>query len=728
MKNIVEVFFFIFVIGIYAQDSDDLDLVDKDDLDALTRTEELDLDAPDSPDDFNPPKSTEKPPEIKESDDDLDILKDDDDQNVLKKEDTLKALKEEDDDLEALKEDIGESLLDETKESEPKVGKKKALSSPEKKSPKVVKKKRKRGQIFDVGQEEKELLELSKYIMGKIPPKDWNEITTSSKNEKYVVQKGDWLWKISKRLFGTGFYYSKIWALNPHITNPHEIEPGTVLIFSTGDEDEMPFVRLGKFAKDSSELSDQEDFNLGSNYPLHPWFIKRQELIKQGVFFQFTSDITYKDLERIGMAYQTEEYKKYEPPLSSIISLKKDGDGTSDTRGFDKSSRIDVNFAEGFYLTTFITSNIIEDLGELTASAEVSGFITAHNRVFVRFDPSVKVRPGDYYSIYSADGRYSHPESERSGYRYTITAQIRALEPKDDLWKCDIVDISGIVERKSRITKYTPKIEKIVKTFSKRTIEGVIIGAVRNTEIAISYGDVVFIDRGRMDGVENGTVFEIFSSLDEGTGEQISIDPSYKTGELTVVTLTDNFSTALVTNSSSLISLGTFAVSKSVESAARTKIRLLRDIEKSEKTLDDLDLELKIDDIGQDLLDKADKIQLTDDELDMLERQEREKSVIQEHERDIKELDRLESEIEQAEGLLNEAKVDEDKFLEQQNLNYVEKRSEDPDANAFESLDEVEKELGLKFMDEDLNAKENPYGLTENDLEEVDELIDKGKE
>ena len=725
MRKTFKIFFFLFMISIHAQDSDDLDLLGKDDLDALENIDELNLDSPDK-EDIKSSKQVEE----------LETPKKQVKQNKTE-------VVNDDDDLEALKEDIGESLYEKSEES--KQADQKESSKIDKKEEIVEEKsfeltgdesKKDTVQIFDVGEEESKLLELSKFIMGKIPEKDWSEIATSSKKEKYVVQKGDWLWKISQRLFGTGFYYSKIWALNPHITNPHEIEPGTVLVFSTGDEDEMPVVHLKKFERDESgkvkEIENKEVvINLKGNHPIPPWLIKRQQLIDQGVFFQFTSDTTYEDLNKAGLGYKSVEYKRYEPPVSLIAPTYVEKE-VSETRGFDKSSKIDVNFVEGFYLTTFITSNIVQDLGELVASSSISNFITDYNQVFVNFDPSTKVRPGDYYSVYTANGKYAHPESERTGYRYTITAQIKALEPKDDLWKCEIVEISGIVERNSRITKYTPKIEKIVRTFSRRTIEGVVIGTTRDSQQGVSYGDVVFIDRGRMDGVENGTVFEIFSSVDEATGQDISIDPSYKIGELTVITLTDNFSTALVTNSSSLISLGVLAVSKSVESAAQVgklgQKGLLKDIERVEGTLDDLDMELNIDEIGQDLLDKADNVELTDDEIEILERKEREQSVIRDHERDIQDLDRLESEIQEAEGLLNEAKVDEDKFLEQQDLNYVEKRSENPNEDAFESLDEVEKDLGLKFMDEDLNSKENPFGLTENDLEEVEELMDKEKD
>ena len=86
---------------------------------------------------------------------------------------------------------------------------------------------------FDIGEEEKELLELAKKIAHKIPQDEWNEMAQPTRGS-YKVVLNDTLWSISKSLFGTGFFYSKIWSLNPYITNPHQIEPGMVLTFSLG--------------------------------------------------------------------------------------------------------------------------------------------------------------------------------------------------------------------------------------------------------------------------------------------------------------------------------------------------------------------------------------------------------------------------------------------------------------------------------------------------------------
>ena len=226
-----------------------------------------------------------------------------------------------------------------------------------------------------------------------------------------------------------------------------------------------------------------------------------------------------------------------------------------------------------------------------------------------------------------------------------------------------------------------------------------------------------------------GTVFELYSFYDKGTDKRLTPDPTYKIGEATIISLTDNFGTALITNSSAPIPLGTIALTKTEEQAALAASVASRDLVKGikeieSKALDELDVELNLDDINKDLLDRADQVQLTEDELEELERQEREKSIIKDHERDLKELERLEGEIVESEASLNEAKVDEDKFLEQQDLNDVERKNKGQNPNAFESLNDIESDIGRKYMDEDLNSKENPYGLTEFDLEEIDELLE----
>lgn len=653
---------------------------------------------------------------------------------------------EEQDDLQSLKEDIGEVVFDKDKEKA-KDANSDANSKEEKKGPlnaqspagqNVETKGDEKAEIiadksmtFDAGNEEKNLLEIAKLIGKKITPKEWDDISVKAKLEKYEVQSGDYLWKIAQKLFGSGFYYSKIWALNPQITNPHEIEPGTILSFDTGTADTLPNVQVGEFVDDEYIPSKGGGgaYTSVAEKDRPSWLQERKKLIDQGVYFQFASEETYEDLERLEKQQKNTEYEKYDPPVSEIV-IKEPGE-QYDESGFDKSSKIVFNYKEGFFLNTFVTTNVLQDLGEIKATPKESVFIHKHDTIYVNFDKAAKVKPGDLFSVYTAGGEVKHIISDRSGFVYTTTAQIKAIKKIDDVWECIVVDQSGIVQRKDRITVYTPRIGKIARTYSKRSVEAAIIGSYRESLTGIAYGDVVYLDRGRADGVELGNLFEVYSFVDRGTQRKITPSPTYKVGELTVINITDNFATALVTASSNEINLGSISITKTQEEAARA-LRLkskdkLKDVKKVEgKALDELDVELNLDDVSQDILNKADKIQLTEDELEELERQERDKSVIKDSERDVKELDRLEGEIKDSEKSLNESKVDEDKFLEQSNLEEHEKKAKQPDPNAFESINEIEKDIGRKYLDEDINNKENPYGLTEFDLEEVDELLNTG--
>ena len=642
---------------------------------------------------------------------------------------------EEQDDLQSLKEDIGDVVFE--KDNEKPKSKQTGtlnLKDPAPTSTADSSAKDEKAEIiaddsmnFDVGGEEKKLLELSKYVQAKITPKEWDDLSIKAKQDKYEVQKGDYLWKISKNLFGSGFYYSKIWSLNPQITNPHEIEPGTLLAFDTGDADTMPQVQVGAFSDDDvastrpgSSYTSSDDRNRPS------WIEERKRLIDQGVYFQFASEETYEDLERLEKMQRNNEHEKYDPPVSDI-TIQEPAE-VYDSAGFDKNDKIVFNYREGFFLNSFVTTNVVQDLGEIKATAKESVFIHKYDTIYVTFDKSTKVKPGDMFTVYTAGGEIKHPISDRAGYLYTTTAQIKAIRKIDDVWECSVDDQSGVVQRRDRITVFTPKIGKIARTYSKRNVEAAIIGSYRESLSGMAYGDVVYIDRGRADGVELGNIFDIYSFIDRGTQRKITPSPTYKIGELTVINITDNFATALVSASSNEISLGSIAVTRTQEEQAR-HLRLknkdkLNDVKKLEgKALEELDVELNLDDVSQDILNKADKIQLTEDELEELERQERDKSVIKDSERDVRELDRLESEILESEKSLNESKVDEDKYLEQSSLEDLEKKVKQPDPNAFESINEIEKDIGRKYLDEDINNKENPYGLTEFDLEEVDELL-----
>lgn len=589
--------------------------------------------------------------------------------------------------------------------------------------------------LFNVGKEEKELLELAKFVEKKIPADEWNELATAAKVDKYVVQEGDWLWKISKNLFGSGFYYSKIWSMNPQITNPHEIEPGQILVFSTGSEESFPKVSFGSFDSQTPEDTKVAGVKVASsgafsNYGediKSDWLVERRKLIDKGAFFQSLTESTYQDVLSMTEIELNTDYKKYAPPVTKV--LIEEPTEEYDENGISSIERQEINVSQGFYLNTFLSTNHIQDLGYISDKKDEAVLIHNNGKAYVQFDKSVQVRPGDQFSIYQPQGKVSHEISDREGLRYSIVGQVKATrELEDNKWEVDTFQIVDVIERGARITVYTPKIAKIFQTYNSRRIEAAIIGAFKVQERGLALGDVIYLDRGRVDGVELGNIFEIYSFRDQGTGKKISSQPTYVKGEATIITVTDNFATAVISYSNDEMGLGNIALTKSEATAKmadqlRTSSREKALGEKENLALEELDVELNLDNLGEDLLKQVDEIRIEEDELEELERQEREKSIIKEQARDLKELEKLEQELIDAETKLNEQKIDEDTYLERQDLNLIEKGVKTKDPNALESMNEIEAKEGRKYMDEDLNSKENPYGLTPYDIEEIEELL-----
>lgn len=663
--------------------------------------------------------------------DDL-VLEDPEDIKLLMEEFPDEEKKEEvskEDELDALKDDLGgvEFILPEDDKS---LLKESGVEEKKKIIPKIVNEKDIQGAnfIFDVGKEEKQLLSIAKKMQGKIPYKEWNEIASATSTSQYTVVAGDWLWKIATRVFGSGYYYSKIWSLNPYITNPHEIEPGMVLTFNTGSSESTPQVRIGKlFEKtvsksDKKKILDDSEFSKWGDDSKPEWIKEREKLKQQGVYVQFASAETDKDLKEASEFGLLKEYEAYEPPrLPFEIDVPT---AQYDSIGFDKSSKVSFNYKEGFYLNTFVSTNIVQDFGKVESSIKEGTLFSDWDRVYVRFDENIDVVVGDRFSVYSTDGEVSHKNSDRKGYKYTITGSFKTLQKHGEIWECQIIEATSPIQRGDRLTVYTPKIERITKTFNSRLVEASVFASHAPKMLAI-VGDVVYLDRGRADGVEIGNIFEVYGFKDRATGKKITENPTYKNAELTVINLTDNFATALVTASFRDFYIGDLAISKTKEQAARsTKLKLSKQRGTSnrikEKALDELDVEMNLSDMSESLLNKADKIEFTEDELAELERQEREKSIMTEGEKDLRALERLEKEITTAEKMLNEARLDEDKLLEGESLDKLEKELL---YEQQESLEEIEENFGKQYLDENLNDKDNPYGLTEFDIEEIDELL-----
>ncbi|MBW1698727.1 MAG: LysM peptidoglycan-binding domain-containing protein [Deltaproteobacteria bacterium] len=123
------------------------------------------------------------------------------------------------------------------------------------------------------------------------------ETTPSKKIEHetgiyYTVEKGDTLWSISERFFDTPLKWPDLWKDNPHISNPHQIEPGTRirLYYEKG----LAQIRLVE--KKEPESVQEKKPQADAPYLLfsaieHTGFIKTALIEPSGVIFRTENDI-----------------------------------------------------------------------------------------------------------------------------------------------------------------------------------------------------------------------------------------------------------------------------------------------------------------------------------------------------------------------------------------------------------------------------------------------------
>jgi len=104
---------------------------------------------------------------------------------------------------------------------------------------------------------ESRLAEIFNQHGAPVSDEKWTELIGTRATESYSVQTGDTLWDLSQTLFADGFYWSRLWAENHEIQNPHKIAKGQAIRFIGGTEANPPEIRVVKDEPD--QLTEQSN-------------------------------------------------------------------------------------------------------------------------------------------------------------------------------------------------------------------------------------------------------------------------------------------------------------------------------------------------------------------------------------------------------------------------------------------------------------------------------------
>jgi LysM repeat protein len=330
--------------------------------------------------------------------------------------------------------------------------------------------------------------------------------------DAYTVKPGDTLWDLSGRFLNNPWYWPKVWSYNPEITNPHFIYPGNVVRFAGGTE-EGP-TRLEPVQQVAGGPAPADDEDLAAPRELEDFTradMKKPQQIGEA------DDVTVVGPYKIG----------YVPP-------------------------------KGVYARhdSFVTKRELEESGTITASFEEKLMLSVQDRAYAGFAQPAKVKPGESYILYKTERAVTHPVTGALfGYQSTIIGSAKVVAVDDKAATIEIVQAFEPIERGALIGPWTDKLLKQVQRRpNQRALDGFIIAAQENLVSEIGEHHMVFVDKGRADGVEEGNVFTVIRSGDPYGREmnEIMLDrhlPKEDVGTLLVVDAQQTSSAALVVRS-----------------------------------------------------------------------------------------------------------------------------------------------------------------------------------
>ncbi len=328
----------------------------------------------------------------------------------------------------------------------------------------------------------------------------------SSLDDAYTVKAGDTLWDLSGRFLNNPWYWPKVWSYNPGITNPHFIYPGSVVRFYPSAEEGPGRVAPVDVARAEPEIEAPRELD----------------------------DLSRADMKKPQEIGEGDEVAVVGPYKIGYVAPK------------GLFARRD----------SFVTPRELEESATLTASFEEKQLLSLHDRAYARFAQAAPVRRGETYLLYRTERPVRHPETgELFGYQSVILGAAKVVAVDDKAVTLDIEQAFEPIERGALLAPFTQKLVKQVQRRpNPRELAGVIVATQQEIVTEIGEHHMVFLDKGRQDGVEEGNVFTVIRSGDP-YGRDPNVPqrdpglPKEDVGTLVVVDAQQTSSAALVVKS-----------------------------------------------------------------------------------------------------------------------------------------------------------------------------------
>jgi len=313
-------------------------------------------------------------------------------------------------------------------------------------------------------------------------------------SETHVVDNGDTLWDLCTKYLNSPWYWPKIWSYNPQITNPHWIFPGNELRFYPSDESLPTAVEVSR------------DLNAPG---------ETDELAIPGEL----------DVEDLVKAVAPVSIAKV--PGNSYLSQRR----------------------------AFISTADQEMSGQITNSVSEAQLLSDYDRVYVQLKTAAK--KGQNFAVYRNAKEILHPFTGQSyGFSVEILGSVTIVDTSPQVATGQIDRAFRPIERGDYVGPWPETAGRRVSPRANEfDLKGYIMDVSENGEIEIGEHHVVYIDKGRADGVKLGNTFQAYARGDRYTRDLGGL-PNEEVGQLMVIDVQERSSTAMVVRSLVELSAG----------------------------------------------------------------------------------------------------------------------------------------------------------------------------
>ncbi|MCD4688172.1 MAG: LysM peptidoglycan-binding domain-containing protein [Desulfuromonadaceae bacterium] len=157
----------------------------------------------------------------------------------------------------------------------------------------------------------------------------------------------------------------------------------------------------------------------------------------------------------------------------------------------------------------FISLGQLETAGTLVDATDNRLLMVAEDLVFVEIEAPQGLQPGDLYTLIQVGKKIEHPVTGKAlGHQTSVVGQVRIVQSTPPIATAVIVRSDKEILRGARLIPSQLPQQEITLHKAQQPLSGYIISG-ENEKLALSQHDIIFIDLGHQDGLQQGNMLYI---------------------------------------------------------------------------------------------------------------------------------------------------------------------------------------------------------------------------